>query len=134
MGLARTIWNELKDAKTIVALNEAAKKSEGAARYLRNVEEWDCFEDLVQEWKQYFLKYAKAQKIKPSDLKFGGRVFDSAMNLDGTTPPAKRSGGNATLRAKKLCDKYGRGDGPSFGAAMEEGLRLAQGKSSNYRV
>ncbi|QNN98423.1 hypothetical protein SEA_LILMARTIN_214 [Streptomyces phage LilMartin] len=128
------LWNAIKDIKTIVALEEAAKRSDSAARYLRNVQEWDCFEDLVLEWKAYFLKYAKSQKIKPSDLKFGGRVFDSAMNLDGSTPPAKRSGGNATARAKKLCDKYGRGDGPAFGDAMAEGLRLAQGKSSNYRV
>jgi hypothetical protein len=127
-------WSEIKDIKTIVALNEAAKRSDSAARYLRNVEEWDCFEDLVKEWKRYFEQYARKNKVKPGDLKFGGSVFDSAMNLDGSTPPAKRSGGNATARAKKLCDKYGRGDGPSFGDAMAEGLRLAQGKSSNYRV
>lgn len=127
-------WSAVKDIKTIVALEEAAKRSDSAARYLRNVQEWDCFEDLVKEWKRYFEQYARKNNTKPSDLKFGGSVFDSAMNLDGSTPPAKRSGGNATARAKKLCDKYGRGEGPSFGAAMEEGLRLAQGKSSNYRV
>ena len=127
-------WSAFKDIKTIVALEEAAKRDSGAARYLRNVQEWDCFEDLVLEWKSYFIQAAKKMDIQPRDLRHGGKVFDSAMNLDGSTPPAKRSGGNATARAKKLCDRYGRGDGPAFGDAMAEGLRLAQGKSSNYRV
>ncbi|QBP30959.1 hypothetical protein KNU49_gp095 [Streptomyces phage EGole] len=126
-------WSAVKDIKTIIALEEAAKKNSNAARYLVNVQEWDCFEDLVQEWKRYFEQYARKNKVKPSDLQFGGSVFDSAMNLDGSTPPAKRSGGNATSRAKYLCDKYGRGDGPSFGAAMAEGLHLAKGGRSNYR-
>lgn len=128
------LWSAIKDIKTIVALEEAAKRNDSAATYLRNVQEWDCFEDLVQEWKRYFEQYARKNKIKPGDLRFGGSVFDSAMNLDGSTPPAKRSGGNATARAKKLCDKYGRGEGPSFGAAMEEGLNLARGGRSKYRV
>ncbi|AXH66691.1 hypothetical protein SEA_SPILLED_237 [Streptomyces phage Spilled] len=127
-------WSAVKDIKTIVALEEAAKRSDSAARYLRNVQEWDCFEDLVLEWKRYFEIAARKAKVKPEDLKFGGKIFDEAMNLTGKTPPAKRSGGNATARAKKLCDKYGRGDGPSFGAAMAEGLHLAQGGRSNYRV
>lgn len=134
MGLAGKIWNEYKNIKTIVSLEEAAKKSQGAAEYLRNVQEWDCFEDLVLEWKKYFIQRARKEKIKPEDLMHGGTTFDSAMNLDGSTPPAKRSGGNATFRAKKLCDKYGRGSGPTFGEAMAEGLNLARGGRSNYRV
>lgn len=121
-------WSAVRDIKTIVGLEEAAKKSSDAARYLRNVQEWDCFEDLVEEWKQYFLQASRKMNVKPKDLRFGGKIFDSAMNLNGSTPPAKRSGGNATHRAKKLCDKYGKGEGPSFGEAMAEGLKRAQGK------
>lgn len=127
-------WSAVKDIKTIVALEEAAKKSDSAARYLRNVQEWDCFEDLVQEWKRYFEQAARHMKVKPADLQHGGSIFDEAMNLTGKTPPPKRSGGNATARAKKLCDKYGRGDGPTFGEAMHEGLRLARGERPHYRV
>lgn len=122
-----------KDMRTIVGLNEAAKKDPNVARYLRNVEEWDCFEPLVQEWKEFFLSYCKKNKVSPKDLRHGGKIFDDAMRLSGSTPPAKRSGGNATARAKHLCDKYGKGEGPSFGAAMSEGLHLAKGGRSNYR-
>ncbi len=126
-------WAEVRNIKPIIQLNEAAQKSDSAARYLVNVQEWDCHDDLVQEWKRYFEKYARKEKVKPADLEFGGDIFDTAMNLLGSTPPAKRSGGNATTRAKYLCDKYGRGEGPSFGAAMREGLHLAKGGRSNYR-
>lgn len=128
------LWSGWRDIRTIVGLNEAAKKSDDAARYLRNVEEWDCFEDLVLEWKDYFTKLAKKQETNPKKLKASNDIWSSAMHQDGTTPPAKRSGGNATYRAMKLCDKYGKGQGPSFRAAMDEGLRLAQGKSKSYWV
>jgi hypothetical protein len=53
------------------------------------------------------------------------------MNLDHTTPPAKRSGGSATVRAYELWKNYGT-DGPSFGAAMAEGYALAKGKKTSY--
>ncbi|AST15405.1 hypothetical protein SEA_SAMISTI12_219 [Streptomyces phage Samisti12] len=114
-----------KDFRNIVAFENSPHKVD--------IQEWDCFDDLVQEWKSYFEKKARAAKIKPSDLQFGGSVFDSAMNLDGSTPPAKRSGGNCTARAVHLFNKYGRGSGPTYGAAMAEGLHLAKGGRSNYR-
>jgi hypothetical protein len=127
-------WEAVKDIRTIVGLEQAAKNNPDAAKYLRAVQEWDCFESLVLEWKRYFEQAARKNKVKPKDLQFGGSIFDSAMNLDGSTPPPKRSGGNATNRAKKLCDKYGKGQGPRFNEAMEEGLRLAKGEKPRYRV
>lgn len=120
-------WGAVRDIRTIIKMERIG------GRQLVDVQEWDCFDDLVLEWRDYFVQQKrKGNRVTDSDLRHGGETFDSAMNLDGSTPPAKRSGGNATYRALELYKKYGRGDGPSFGAAMAEGKRLAEGKKSSY--
>lgn len=118
------LWSNIQDMKSVIAYEKSPHKVD--------IQEWDCFDTLVLEWKRYFEKECKDKKINPKCMKHGGDIFQSAMNLDGTTPPAKRSGGDCTVRAVELFNKYGGGKGPSFGAAMHEGFNLAQGNRSKY--
>jgi hypothetical protein len=116
-------WDEVKDLRMVI------KQERIGGRQLVDIQEWDCFDELVIEWMQYFKTTGK--NAKDRDLRHGGSIFDSAMNLDHSTPPAKRSGGNATVRAYELWRNYGPG-GPSFGAAMAEGRALAAGRKTSY--
>lgn len=112
-------WDEIKDLRMVI------KQERIGGRQLVDIQEWDCFDDLVLEWVKFF---KRNPKLRESDL---SSIFDSAMNLDGTTPPAKRSGGSATVRAYELWKNYGP-DGPAFGAAMREGFALAKGRRTSY--
>jgi hypothetical protein len=118
-------WSDAKDMKNVIAFENSPHRD--------NIQEWDLLDQLAMTWKIYFEKLAKAQKTTVQKAGFNLEdMFDDAMNMTGTTPPAKLSGGCCTTRAVELFNKYGGGKGVPFGAAMREGHRLALGQKSAY--
>jgi hypothetical protein len=119
-------FSNARDLKNIIAFENSPNRA--------NIQEWDCLDDDAIEWMGFFKSKGISPRSTDYDLKRLDieNVFESAMAGNGKTPAAKHSGGNCTLRAVELFNKYGSGKGVPYGAPMREGLRLAMGQKSAY--